>query len=303
MQPADLLTAVVFLPAIGAVFLAMFPADDHTNLKGTAIGVTLLTFLASIGLWTGFDPELPGYQFATQLVWIEAFGIHYATGIDGIAITLIMLTTLLMPLTLLGSWVSIKHRVKEFLIACLLLETGMLGAFVALDLFLFYVFWEAMLIPMYFIIGIWGGQRRIYAATKFFIFTMAGSLLMLVAILYVANDGQSWTFLLADALARDFNRVEQGWLFAAFALAFAIKVPMFPVHTWLPDAHVEAPTPGSVILAGVLLKLGVYGFIRFAIPLFPVAAVSALPLIGWLSVVGIIYGALLAWVQPDMKKL
>ncbi|MEL7371377.1 MAG: NADH-quinone oxidoreductase subunit M [Myxococcota bacterium] len=303
MQPADLLTAVVFLPAIGAVFLAMFPAEDHTNLKGTAIGVALVTFFASIGLWTDFDPRLPGYQFTTQAIWIEPFGIHYATGIDGISLTLIVLTTFLMPLTLLGSWVSIKHRVKEFLIACLLLETGMLGAFVALDLFLFYVFWEAMLIPMYFIIGVWGGQRRIYAAIKFFIFTMAGSLLMLVAILYVARDGDSWSFLLADALARDFSRVEQGWLFAAFALAFAIKVPMFPVHTWLPDAHVEAPTPGSVILAGVLLKLGVYGFIRFAMPLFPAATFSALPIIGWLSVVGIIYGALLAWVQPDMKKL
>ena len=303
MQSAELLTAVVFLPAIGAVILALFPAEDHTNLKGTAFGVSLVTFVASLGLWVGFDPAVAGYQFAAQVPWIEAFGISYAVGIDGIALTLIVLTTFLMPLTLLGAWTAVSKRVKEFVIACLLLETGMLGAFIALDLFLFYVFWEAMLIPMYFIIGIWGGQRRIYAAIKFFIFTMAGSLLMLVAILYVARDGAEWSFLLADALARDFSRGEQTWLFAAFALAFAIKVPMFPVHTWLPDAHVEAPTAGSVILAGILLKLGVYGFIRFAMPLFPIAAVAALPVIGWLSVIGIIYGALLAWVQPDMKKL
>ena len=303
MQSAELLTAVVFLPALGAVLLALFPAQDHTNLKGTAIGVTLITFVASVGLWMGFDPGAPGYQFTATVPWIEAFGIWYAVGLDGISLTLLVLTTFLMPLTLLGSWSAVEHRVKEFVIACLLLETGMLGAFVALDLFLFYVFWEAMLIPMYFIIGIWGGQRRVYAAIKFFIFTMAGSLLMLIAILYVAKNGEDWSFLLRDAMARDFSRTEQGWLFAAFALAFAVKVPMVPVHTWLPDAHVEAPTAGSVILAGILLKLGVYGFIRFAMPLFPIAAVSALPTIGWLAVIGIIYGALLAWVQPDMKKL
>ena len=303
MQSAELLTAVVFLPAFGAALLALFPAEDHTNLKGTAFGVSLVTFVASVGLWVGFDPSAPGYQYSTEVPWIDAFGVWYATGVDGISLTLLVLTTFLMPLTLLGAWTAVRHRVKEFVIACLLLETGMLGAFVALDLFLFYVFWEAMLIPMYFIIGIWGGQRRIYAAIKFFIFTMAGSLLMLVAILYIARGDGDWSFLLADALGRDFGRAEQGWLFAAFALAFAIKVPMFPVHTWLPDAHVEAPTAGSVILAGILLKLGVYGFIRFAMPLFPIAAVQALPVIGWLSVVGIIYGALLAWVQPDMKKL
>ncbi len=303
MLSADLLTAVVFLPALGAVLLALFPPQDHTNLKATALGVTCVTFGASLALWTGFDPDTLGYQFAAEVVWIPSFGIRYAIGIDGIALTLIVLTTFLMPITLLGAWSAIQHRVKEFVIACLLLETGMLGAFVALDLFLFYVFWEAMLIPMYFIIGIWGGQRRIYAAIKFFIFTMAGSLLMLIAIIYVAGRGGEWSFLLADALQLKLSRTEQGWLFAAFALAFAIKVPMFPVHTWLPDAHVEAPTAGSVILAGILLKLGVYGFIRFAMPMFPAAAVAALPIIGWLAVVGIIYGALLAWVQPDMKKL
>ena len=303
MSSAELLTAVVFLPALGAVLLALFPSGDHTNLKATAIGVSTLTFVASVALWVGFDPDAVGYQFTAEAAWIREFGIWYAIGVDGISLTLVVLTTFLMPLTLLGAWTAVTQRVKEFVIACLLLETGMLGAFVALDLFLFYVFWEAMLIPMYFIIGIWGGQRRIYAAIKFFIFTMAGSLLMLVAILYVARDGDQWSFLLVDALGRSFTRAEQGWLFAAFAIAFAIKVPMVPVHTWLPDAHVEAPTSGSVILAGILLKLGVYGFIRFAMPLFPVAAVAALPVIGWLSVIGIIYGALLAWVQPDMKKL
>ena len=305
MSSADLLTAVVFLPAIGAVLLALFPAEDHTNLKATAIGVTAGTFAASMVLWVGFDPKAPGYQFTTQVAWIREFGISYAVGIDGISLTLLVLTTFLMPLTLLGAWTSVKHRVKEFAIACLVLETAMLGAFVALDLFLFYVFWEAMLIPMYFIIGIWGGQRRIYAAIKFFIFTMAGSLLMLVAILYVARDGDQWSFLLADALV---SRLFSGRSRAGCSERFCPGVRdqgarWFPVHTWLPDAHVEAPTAGSVILAGILLKLGVYGFIRFAMPMFPVAAIAYLPVIGWLSVIGIVYGALLAWVQPDMKKL
>lgn len=303
-QPADLLTAVVFLPAIGAVLLALFPAGDHRNLKATALGLTLLDFGLSVPLWTGFRPEVAGYQFAKTVSWIPSFGISYSIGVDGISLVLVLLTTFLMPLTLLGAWRAIEHRVKEFVIAMLVLQTGMLGAFVALDLFLFYVFWEAMLVPMYFLIGIWGGRRRVYAAIKFFVFTMAGSLLMLIAILYVANqpDG-SWSFALDVALRRTFEPTEARWLFGAFALAFAIKVPMFPVHTWLPDAHVEAPTPGSVILAGVLLKLGVYGFIRFAFPLFPGAAQEALPILGWLAVAGIIYGALVAWVQPDMKKL
>ena len=235
--------------------------------------------------------------------WIESFGIGYRIGIDGISLVLILLTTFLMPLTVLSAWTAVEKRVKEFVIALLVLETGMLGAFIALDLFLFYVFWEAMLIPMYFLIGVWGGQRRVYAAIKFFIFTMAGSLLMLVAILVVAYNGGSWDFSLKTALTQSYGRTTEIWLFAAFALAFAIKVPMFPVHTWLPDAHVEAPTAGSVILAGVLLKLGVYGFIRFAFPMFPTAAVASLPVLGWLAIAGIIYGALVAWVQPDMKKL
>lgn len=305
---AELLTAVVFLPTVGAILLALFPPGDHVNLKATALGISTVTFLLSILLWTGFQYGTAEYQFTADVEWIKEFGIGYRIGIDGISLVLIVLTTFLMPLTLLGAWSAIEKRVKEFCIAMLVLETGMLGAFVALDLFLFYVFWEAMLVPMYFLIGIWGGQRRVYAAVKFFIFTMAGSLLMLIAIIIVAHGAGpngAWSFALSDAVRHggDFSLEQQRYLFFAFALAFAIKVPMFPVHTWLPDAHVEAPTAGSVILAGVLLKLGVYGFIRFAFPLFPAAAVEAFPVLGWLAVIGIVYGALVAWVQPDMKKL
>ena len=300
----DLLTSVVFLPTIGALLLTLLPAEHHTNLKAGAIAVSLGTMVASFFLWASFDGSAAGYQFATNVAWIPSFGIRYHVGIDGISVFLIVLTTVLTPLTLVGAWSAVDKRVREFVIAILLLETGMLGAFVAMDLFLFYVFWEAMLIPMYFLIGIWGGQRRLYAAIKFFIFTMAGSLLMLVAIIYVAwqPDG-SWDFALATATTRKYGIGVERWLFAAFALAFLIKVPVFPFHTWLPDAHTEAPTAGSVILAGVLLKLGIYGLVRFAFPMFPTAAFEFAPVIGLLSVAGIIYGALAAWVQPDMKKL
>lgn len=300
----DLLTAVVFLPAAGALLLAFFPAEEHRNLKAAALGIALATFGLSMVLWGRFDGSVAGYQLTADVPWIESFGIRYKIGVDGISFLLFMLTTFLVPLTLWGAWTAIETRVREFVIAMLLLESGMLGAFVALDLFLFYVFWEAMLIPMYFLIGIWGGNKRIYAAIKFFIFTFAASLLMLVAILYVAKQpGGGWDFSLSAALQRTLSTKEQAYLFFAFALAFAVKVPMFPVHTWLPDAHTEAPTPGSVILAGVLLKLGIYGFIRFAFPMFPQAAIAAAPIIGWLSVIGIVYGALAAWVQPDMKRL
>jgi NADH-quinone oxidoreductase subunit M len=300
----DLLTAVVFMPAVGALLLCLLPAQQHTNLKLGALVITVATFLVSLGLWVGFDPSVTAYQFQYRLPWIESFGISYHVGIDGISLLLIVLTTFLVPLTLLGSWSAIEKRVKEFVISILILQTGMLGAFVALDLFLFYVFWEVMLIPMYFLIGIWGGQRRLHAAIKFFIFTVSGSLLMLIAIIYVAwQADDTWNFGLQAALSRSFPPTVETWLFYAFALAFAVKIPLFPVHTWLPDAHTEAPTAGSVILAGVLLKLGVYGLIRFAFPLFPAAAMEAAPVIATLSVVGIIYGALAAWVQHDMKKL
>lgn len=299
---AELLTAVVFLPSLGALLLTLFPVRDHTNLKATVLGVSILTFSLSLGLWFGFEPT-DGYAFVTDVPWVAPLGIGYRVGIDGISLLLVVLTTFLMPITVLAAWNSIDKRVKEFAVSMLVLETGMLGAFVALDLFLFYVFWEAMLIPMYFIIGVWGGARRVYAAVKFFLFTMAASLLMLLAIIYVASTSDGWDFSLQGALQRSVDPAIEPLLFWSFALAFAVKVPMFPVHTWLPDAHTEAPTPGSMILAGVLLKLGVYGFVRFAFPLFPDAAVGALPVLGWLAVTGVLYGALVAWVQSDMKKL
>jgi NADH-quinone oxidoreductase subunit M len=304
---AELLSIVVFLPAVGALFIALLPPGDRANLKTTALVISTIVFGLSVPLWIGFDPldvGSGGFQYETRVSWIPAFGISYHMGVDGISLPLLMLTTFLVPLTLLGAWTSIERHHKEFVIAILVLETGVLGSFAALDLFLFYVFYEAMLVPMYFVIGVWGGQRRIYAAVKFFIFTMAGSLLMLLAILIVASqpDG-SWSFALDQAMTREFSWSTEVFLFVAFALAFAIKVPMLPVHTWLPDAHVEAPTPGSVLLAGVLLKVGVYGLLRFAYPMFPTAAAMSLPWVGWMSVAAIVYGALVAWVQPDMKKL
>ncbi|UCE87001.1 MAG: NADH-quinone oxidoreductase subunit M, partial [Deltaproteobacteria bacterium] len=262
-----------------------------------------------------------GYQFVEHAPWIAEYGIHYHVGIDGISLVLVMLTTFLMPVVLAASWTDITRSIKSYFFFMLFLETGMLGAFVSLNMFLFYIFWEVMLIPMYFIIGIWGGPRRIYAAIKFFLFTMFGSLLMLVAmlVLYYLYFDQfgALNFDLVDvtgtgvalldteiALAgEDVWWKTQHWLFAAFALAFAIKVPMVPFHTWLPDAHVEAPTAGSVVLAGVLLKMGTYGFLRFAVPLFPDAAVAAVPVIITLSLIGIIYGSLVAMVQSDVKKL
>ncbi|MEW6298283.1 MAG: NADH-quinone oxidoreductase subunit M [Thermodesulfobacteriota bacterium] len=302
-----MVSAIVFIPLLAAVILLLIPRGEEEIARRVAFGATLLTFLLSLVLLAEFRGDTADFQFVERFSWIEDFGIQYYVGIDGISLFLVLLTTLLMPLVILSSWGDVHRRVKEYLFFFLLLETGMLGTFVALDLFLFYVFWEVVLIPMYFLIGIWGGPRRIYAALKFLLYTMVGSLLMLVAILYLAylHNAQhgAVTFDLLQLYRLAIPPETQTWLFAAFALSFAIKVPLFPFHTWLPDAHVEAPTGGSVILAGVLLKMGTYGFIRFAMPLFPAAAHEAVPVIMALAVIGIIYGALVAMVQPDLKKL
>ena len=303
-----ILSLVTFIPTVGAVLIALLPRGRAAVLKGVALAVSVVTFLVSLPLWTRFDASSADYQFVEHRAWMPSLGISYHVGVDGISLLLVLLTTFLVPLVLLSAWDSIESRLKEFVIVMLLLETGMLGVFVALDLFLFYIFWEAMLIPMYLIIGVWGGPRRVYAAVKFILYTLAGSLLMLVAILalyfqYGAATG-TYTFDL-PALAQFVLPAgrAQTLMFLAFALAFAIKVPMFPFHTWLPDAHTEAPTAGSVILAGVLLKMGTYGFLRFCLPLFPHASLTYTPWIFALAVIGIIYGAWCATVQPDIKKL
>jgi NADH-quinone oxidoreductase subunit M len=302
-----LLTTILFLPLAGAVVLLGFPRQRQTAIRGCALVVMLLTFVVSLVLYLLFDSDLPQMQFSERVAWIGSLGIYYHVGVDGISLPLVLLTTFLSPIALLQAWRSIETKVKEFAIFMLLLETGMLGVFLALDLFLFYIFWEAMLIPMYFLIGIWGGERRIYATVKFVLYTMGGSAVMLVGILalYVLNAQQSGqpSFYLFDLYRLQLSVGWQKLLFGAFFLSFAIKVPLFPFHTWLPDAHVEAPTAGSVILAGVLLKMGTYGFIRFCLPLFPQASTIYAPWISALAVIGIIYGALVAMVQPDAKKL
>ncbi len=301
-----ILTLLLVIPLIGAALLLFVPRRHNAVLWVVALVATGGEFLCSLELLNRFDARIGDLQLIERVPWLPGFGIQYLVGIDGISLFLILLTTLLMPLAVLASW-TVQNRVKEYLIFMLLLETGMLGAFVALDLFLFYVFWEVMLVPMYFLIGVWGGTRRIYAALKFVIYTMAGSLLMLVAIIYLATRHaqltQVFTFDLLHLYGLKLPFDQQMWLFLAFALSFAIKVPLFPFHTWLPDAHVEAPTAGSVILAGVLLKLGTYGFLRFAMPLFPAAMLAALPYLIALSVIGIIYGAAVAMMQADIKKL
>ncbi len=302
----DALSLVTFLPLFGAIAIACMPSRAVGAIRWFALLLTTAVFLYSLQLVQGFQTNAD-MQMMVEKSWLPSLGISYKIGIDGISLFLVMLVTFLTPITILGCFNSIEERIKEFFVCMLVLETAMIGAFVALDLFLFYVFWEAMLIPMYFMIGIWGGERKVYATVKFFIYTMVGSLLMLVAILYVVHQHRvqtgELTFDLALLLATTFSAPQQWLLFLAFALAFAIKVPMFPFHTWLPDAHVEAPTPGSVILAGVLLKMGTYGFIRFAMPMFPEAAIRAIPYIAGLSLIGIIYGACVAMVQKDVKKL
>jgi NADH-quinone oxidoreductase subunit M len=300
------LTLLLAIPVFGATMLLFLPRRQPAGLFTIALIASAVAFLWSLKIFGRFDGRVGEMQLVERVAWMPAVGIQYLLGIDGISIFLVLLTTFLMPLALLASW-SVRDKIKEYLIFMLLLETGMLGAFLALDLVLFYVFWEVMLVPMYFLIGVWGGSRRIYAALKFVLFTMSGSLLMLVAIIYIATRHaqvtQVLTFNVLQLYDLHLPAAQQYWLFLAFALSFAIKVPLFPFHTWLPDAHVEAPTAGSVILAGVLLKLGTYGFLRFAMPLFPEATTALMPYLVALSVIGVIYGAVVAMMQSDIKKL
>ncbi|MDZ7342982.1 MAG: NADH-quinone oxidoreductase subunit M [candidate division KSB1 bacterium] len=306
-QNFPLLSLLVFTPTAGALLLSFIPASRPKWLRQLALLTSTIVFLLSLPLFFNFDPARTAFQFEEHYEWIPALRAAYHLGVDGLSLLMVMLTAFLMPLIFLASWHDIKRSLKGYLISMLLLETGMIGVFVSLDLLLFYVFWEAMLIPMYFIIGVWGGERRIYAALKFFIYTMAGSLLMLVAILFIyfyhGKISGTLTFDLVRLRELLFPAHYQFWLFLAFGISFAIKVPMFPFHTWLPDAHVEAPTAGSVVLAGVLLKMGTYGFLRFCLPLFPNAALELTPLISILALIGIIYGAWVSMVQPDLKKL
>lgn len=306
-----ILTAIVFLPLLFAIIIALWPAKN--SLRPLALGLSLVEFFLSLVILKRFDLETASLQLVEKSSWIEKFGINYHLGIDGISLWLVLLTTFLMPIVLLGAWTSIETRVRGFLSAVFVLQTAMLGTFLAIDAIFFYLFWELSLVPMYFMIGIWGGQRRIYATVKFFIFTMAGSVLMLIAIIYMMFLTQEATGTMSASLL-DFYKLHipfvagdffspQTLLFFAFALAFAIKVPVFPFHTWLPDAHVEAPTPGSVVLAGVMLKMGTYGFLRWTIPMFPEATEHWAWLFMLVGVVGIVYGALVAMVQPDIKKL
>jgi len=304
-----ILTSLIVLPIVGAILL-LFVKDDEehrTMLRAGALVVTVLVFLETLFLWARFDPASADFQFVERYAWIPAFGISYFVGVDGISLLLLVLTGFLTPLALLGSWESVHKHTRAFCVFVLLLESAMMGVFISLDLFLFYVFWDAMLIPMYFLIGIWGYERRVYAAVKFILYTMGGSVLMLLAILGLAylhsTVAGGYSFDLTQIYRLQIPPNLQFWFFLAFALSFAIKVPLFPFHTWLPDAHVEAPTAGSVLLAGVLLKMGTYGLVRFAFPLFPLAASFFAPYLAGLAVIGIIYGALVAMVQPDMKKL
>ncbi|MBW3594780.1 MAG: NADH-quinone oxidoreductase subunit M, partial [Actinobacteria bacterium] len=297
------LDIVIFAPLAGAFLLALVPSGRDDVVRYGALAVTAATFVLSLFVMVDFDANATGFQLGSNVEWIPEWGIGYVTGIDGISLWMVILTTFLMPLSVLASW-SITKRVKPYFVFLLALETGMIGVFCALDLFLFYLFWEVTLVPMYFLIGMWGYGRRIYAAMKFFLFTLVGSLLMLAGILYLYFSLDTPTFHLATILNEtSFSLDVQRLLFLAFFASFAVKVPLFPFHTWLPDAHTEAPTAGSVMLAGVMLKMGAYGLLRFAIPLFPDAAREFVPWIIGLSIIGIVYGAAVAAMQKDLKRL
>lgn len=309
MENSFLVSYLIFLPLLGSLVLLFINKSNENLIKYFGLFVSTLVFIISLIIYFNFDSESGEFQFIHKINWIKNINVSYFVGVDGLSLLLVLLTTFLTPLTLISSWSAITKQVKEFTFFMLVLEVGMIGVFVSLDLFLFYVFWEAMLIPMYFIIGIWGGEQRIYASVKFFLYTMFGSLLMLIAIIWLAVNSVSVLGHFSTDLvelysaAPSFEQSLQMWMFFAFAFSFAIKVPLFPLHTWLPDAHVQAPTAGSVILAGVLLKMGTYGLLRFCLPLFPDASVKFAPYIAVLAVIGIIYGALVAMVQRDMKKL
>jgi len=299
-----LLSLVTFLPVVGALFILMIRGDDetvHNNARWVALWTSLVTFALSLFIWFNFDRGTADFQFVEKADWLPAFGISYHMGVDGISMPFVLLSTLLTPLCVLASWEAITKRVKEYMVAFLVLETLMVGMFAALDFVAFYMFFEGVLIPMFLIIGVWGGPRRVYAAFKFFLFTLAGSVLMLLAILAIYFT--AGTTDIPTLLQFRFDPSLQIWLWLAFFASFAVKVPMWPVHTWLPDAHVEAPTAGSVILAGVLLKMGAYGFLRFSLPMLPEASAYFGPLVFALSIIAVIYTSLVALVQEDMKKL
>ena len=299
LSSVPLLSLVTFLPLLGAALIACLHNDAKQNARWIALWTTLLTFAVSIPIWTSFDKSNPGFQFLEEAAWLGP--IKYKMGVDGISMLFVILTTFLMPLCILASWESVEERVKEYMIAFLVLETLMLGVFCALDLILFYLFFEAVLIPMFLIIGIWGGKRRVYASFKFFLYTLLGSVLMLLAMM--AMYWQAGTTDIPTMMTTKFAASSQGWLWLAFLASFAVKMPMWPVHTWLPDAHVEAPTAGSVILAAILLKMGGYGFLRFSLPMLPIASHDFAPLIYALSIIAIIYTSLVALAQEDVKKL
>src|SRR5438445_106650 len=311
---SHILTVVTFLPLAGALCLLPLDRENKKLFMQAATWIAFADFLLSLPLFFLYDARSGGFQFEERASWIPAIGVHYYVGVDGISLLLLLLTTFLGVIAILSSWTAITERVKEYYIFMLALQTGMLGVFVSLDFFLFYVFWEAMLVPMYFLIGIWGGPRKLYAAIKFFLYTLLGSVLMLLGILalyfyYPKVTGGAYTFDITEFIKvlGPLNTPEwlqmQNWIFLAFFVGFAIKVPMFPFHTWLPDAHVEAPTAGSVILAAVLLKMGTYGFLRFSLPILPDGTKYFVPFMIVLSIISIFYGALVAMMQPDMKKL